>query len=298
MRAADAVLSVFGRLLFGAFALLLGFWYLVIWLVGKGLGYDLDAGGFTDGKPVIREVTGLFSLILSYAVVLTLALQKREPTISDEDATALYSSIFIVVSLVTLWGMYLVIRAPAEFKTATPPKHAYDWASIQWTRVALVSGSVIVGAVFLLAWNHALPNQSFSVEVPIPVRNAGEYRKDEKLEGLLASVVLEPAVFKGEGVPGELNLKVALPKEMAKEWHVENVYGFTAEKLMERQPVRVRDPQEKTPGVSWWLVEGLEKGARHEYFIYVLPNKGATEIPPALKTLKSELRVSAFVRGK
>jgi hypothetical protein len=297
---ATIIYSVAGLLSGGCIVVMLVL-FLPLWL----LGFHVDARGFSD-KPAIREANGLFGLILTNAAALTVALHNAKPLELWQwtSAPAWYLGAFTAVSIVTVLGLMFMLHGveppkekPGELGVPGLGKHAYDWASIMLTRWYTIAGVGLATLTIFLAIRQQLPGQPFSKEINVPIKTAAPYsykKKEEKKEGIAASGVIVPKMFKGNEVPRQANLKVVLPKEMH-DWDTKNVYVFVDDKQLEDIPVRVQDdPEEKNPRASIWLLDGLKQDKEQTIKIYVFPKKEA-EIPRFIERLKEGVHVSVWV---
>jgi hypothetical protein len=283
------------------------------------LGHDLDAGGFTDSKSIIRDVTGLFTLVLTYGAAVTVALAKakEKPDQVGEwwSPVNLTIAVYVLVSLATIGGLVIVMHAPAQRALRPdemgplPLGHAYDWGSIKWARLVVLSALVFTYFMFLAARKGLLPEQAFTAQKQLAVKTVREYvvkvDDKDKLAGIQVECIMGPGDFEEKRVPQQVNLKVRLDKDLPKEWRVKYIEEYElGDKEPKRvpqadQPARIDDPKEP-PAVSFWLCDNLAPTKGYVFKVNLVPIEGSPDIPAKLIHLKKDhtaIKVTAFYTG-
>ncbi len=260
------------------------------WLVrefGKPVGWHLEAGD-QNAKPVIRETATMFSIILTSAAVLVVAQMETNRPIWW------FIAIFLVVGLANMIGMVCILMAETvKSNVATPAgpgQHAYDWASISYTRWTLLASFLITACVVVLAWCSRLPGQSFVVEKKAEIGEPSRYEfKDDKSVGVIVPVRLSRDLFP-RGIPPKLIMEITLTDALAQQWKIVDVDGEagppTKSTPMEPPPAEYRKTTENNK--YWWYLNDLQQDHTYLLHIYVHEKGPRAEVKTLLDAIQKK----------
>jgi hypothetical protein len=270
------------------------------WLVREAwrFGWHLEDGD-GNAKPVIRETATMFSIILTSAAVLVVAqLETNRPIWS-------YILVFSAVSLANIIGMVCILMDEAVLTTgnsAVSRRHAYDWASIWFTRWTLLASVFITVAVVALAWTSRLPGQSFNVEKKVEIEEPSRYEfKDDKSVGIVVPVKISRDLYP-RGIPPKLIMEIVLRDAVAQEWKIVDVDGEfgppTKTTLMDPPPAEYRKTTEEK-NKSFWYLNKLEADQTYLLRFYVHEKGARGDVKALLEAIqKKGLSVSLYSQEK
>jgi hypothetical protein len=157
------------------------------WVLGRPIGWHLQRGD-DSAKLAIRETTSLFTLVLTATIGLVIG------QIDKPDPAFWYIALYVLVCVANIGGMMWILTAPSA-KNAT--QHAFDIATIQYTRLSFLTTLGVFIIVTWLASTAQLPGQSFINKRPAELGEPQQYLFPyDKAVGLFIPVSLRGCLQK------------------------------------------------------------------------------------------------------
>jgi hypothetical protein len=217
-------------------------------------------------KSGMGEVVGLQTALLAAVGALLVYAYQREVTPSLSGLLA-----YIGVSLVPLALLFwiLCLRSSATDKTS-----AFDRSTIMFARGSFGLSAIMVLVVAVSFWEGWLPQQpsvrSYLMRLPVDRIDDFRYQVPQYANrpGLVAYVLINKNVFPS-GVPQDMQLRVALDAQAAREWQLTGTYGIDGRSVSQKHPTTYMGRTDQ-PTVQRVTIEDLDQNGEYALVIYLV----------------------------
>ncbi len=252
---------------FGIEVLWLLFLSIPAWVIATAWHccWRVPTGHFNDRDDAKQSGIGPLATLLGLAITQAVALLYVQ---YQQGRSPFALVVFFLIALVVIGGMSGIMRAASADRKAV-----FDSATAQWGKWAFSIALVGLGLVFFMAITGSLPtrpNVSFVERL--------DYRwKFDNTDG--AKLVYLLSANPGQPMPEILPMEVRLTADVAKDWEIEHIVGYSDasldHELTAEGPSKIQKDSTSTKYMGMWY--NLRGGAY--YFVVSLhsPKKASRE---------------------